>query len=134
MFYNPWDNNHNKEIIIDSYSYYDNKSKKTIISANDKSSEKGIILPLDFYGNFFYEMDISFGEKLKKFSLVYNQYIPKPFFDKNIGLVDLKIKNIKGWLTKEKWHTVKYDKIEQIVKNAKNLEEISKIGGGKRHK
>ncbi|AXE60740.1 hypothetical protein DA803_01400 [[Mycoplasma] phocae] len=131
LFYNPWDNNKNKEILIDSYSYYDNKLKQTIISANNESSKKGIILPLDFYGNFHYDMDISFGEKLKKFTLIYNQFISKPFFDRNIGLISLEVSNIRGWLTKEKWYTVNHSEVDKIVKHAKSLDEIWKIGGKK---
>ncbi|WP_373441294.1 MHO_1580 family protein [Metamycoplasma equirhinis] len=124
--YNPWDDN--KSITIDSYSYFDKKVNSVIVSPNDFSAKQGLIIPPNFSGNLSENLDITFGENLKNFSIIYNQFIPKPLFSELDGLINLNLKKISGWLTKEKWHTIKLNNIEEIISKAKTLKEIEKIG------
>ncbi|WP_373435894.1 MHO_1580 family protein, partial [Metamycoplasma equirhinis] len=68
--YNPWDDN--KSITIDSYSYFDKKVNSVIVSPNDFSAKQGLIIPPNFSGNLSENLDITFGENLKNFSIIYN--------------------------------------------------------------
>ncbi|AZZ65494.1 hypothetical protein DMC14_001680 [Metamycoplasma phocicerebrale] len=116
------------QIIIDSYSYYDKYSDSIKIDEPSSQAKIGLLIPLNFKGDFGHTLNFNIGKNLKNFKLTYPQYIEKPFFSIDGGLIKMKVKNIKGWLTQENYHKIKYENITEIIKNAENLETIEKIG------
>ncbi|WP_129648854.1 MHO_1580 family protein [Metamycoplasma arthritidis] len=116
-------------IAINSNSYYDHRQKKTIFSPDHLQSQLGLLLPLNFYGNFSHQTTIDFGDQLKDFKLTYNQKISNPYFSPTIGKVKLKTIEYNKIPMLEKWQTIKYENINKINKENITLEEIGKIGG-----
>ncbi|AZG68804.1 MHO_1580 family protein [Mycoplasma struthionis] len=127
VLYNPWETN-NKNILIDSYSYYDRKQGITFITPNHYEAKKGLMIPLKFQGNFFIQINISFGSKLKDFSVIYNEELAKPFFNLSNGLIQLKTQQINGYLTEEKYNVIKLKNIQKIISNANSINDINYLG------
>lgn len=125
---NDFDKNKHKQISIDSYSYYD-KVAKAIIANNDSiGAAKGLLLPLNYSGNYSYLLNINFGEDLKGFKIRYNQEISKPFFNEKSGLVKLNVNNIFKQQNFIKWSVVKAEDIRSLINNSNTLEELMKGG------
>ncbi|MBN4089512.1 MHO_1580 family protein [Mycoplasma enhydrae] len=115
-------------VMIDSYSRYDKYTNSVIIQNNSSKARQGILIPLNLKGDFGYTLSFDIGKNLKNFKLIYIQNIIKPFFGLNEGLIKMNTKSIKGWLTDEKWHTIKYKNFSNIIKSANSLEEIERMG------
>ncbi|TPR54098.1 MHO_1580 family protein [Metamycoplasma neophronis] len=125
VIYNPWDNQ--KSILVDSYSFWDKTLQKTIVSPNNMQAKRGLLIPLNFSGNFFSEILLNFGEKIKNFSVVNNQYIERPFFNSIDGLIKLKTKKINGYINGQ-YNKIKVQNIRSIMDNAKTIDEINYWG------
>ncbi|VEU81560.1 hypothetical protein V2E25_00980 [Mycoplasmopsis arginini] len=115
-------------ISIDSYSYYDKLSESVIVNEPNHNAKLGLLIPLKFEGIFGYEILFNLGKNLKNFKLSYSQELKKPFFSINNGIIKLKVSSVKGWLTDEKWHLIKYKNFIEIINSANSLESINKIG------
>ncbi|WP_330463611.1 MHO_1580 family protein [Metamycoplasma gateae] len=116
------------QVNVDSYSYFDKYSNDVIINNQNPKSKPGLLIPLNYSGVFGYELNFNIGKNLKNFKLSYSQEINKPFFGLNNGLIRLKTKNIKGWLTDEKWIKIKYENFNEIINSANSLNNIEEIG------
>ncbi|WP_412031317.1 MHO_1580 family protein [Metamycoplasma buccale] len=116
------------EINIISSSYYDYKTKKTIITNENLNAKKGLIIPLNFEGNFTHKLSLDFGLNLKNILVIYNQMFNNPFFSFRNGLIKLNLvkNNDKNFFSS--WHTIKYENIKNIVKENLKLDEIAKEG------
>ncbi|WP_369086047.1 MHO_1580 family protein [Metamycoplasma spumans] len=126
IIYNPWDDK--KSILVSSYSFWNKKDKNVNVSAKDIEAKRGLLVPLNFLGNFFHEITISFGDKLKNFSVVYNQNFTKPFFSMSNGKIKLKTEKIAGFLNGD-YQYIKVKNIQKIIANANSIEEINYWGG-----
>lgn len=126
---NDFSKNEHKQISIDSYSYYDKVSKAIIANNDSIGAAKGLLLPLNYSGNYSYLLNINFGEDLKGFKIRYNQEISKPFFNEKSGLVKLNVNNIFKQQNFIKWSVVKAEDIRSLINNSNTLEEL--MMGGK---
>ncbi|PZW01425.1 MHO_1580 family protein [Metamycoplasma auris] len=118
----------NLEIDIDSYSYYDRSIESVIVGQQHPLAKNGLLIPLKHTGIFGYQIPLNIGKNLKDFKLTYSQNFPKAFFNLNDGLIKMSLQIIKGWLTDEKWHKIKYQDFNKIIKHADSLEFIENIG------
>lgn len=125
---NDFSKNEHKQISIDSYSYYDKVSKAIIANNDSIGAAKGLLLPLNYSGNYSYLLNINFGEDLKGFKIRYNQEISKPFFNEKSGLVKLNVNNIFKQQNFIKWSVVKAEDIRSLINNSNTLEELMKGG------
>lgn len=122
--------NNIKAIKTVSYSYYDKTKKKTIISSDNELAQKGLIIPLNFQGNFNHRINLSFGKNIKNIILNYNHLFKNPFFSSTNGLIKLNyIFNDKHVTNKNiTWNLIKYKNIHKINKENLTLDEIKIIG------
>lgn len=122
--------NNIKSIKTVSYSYYDKTKKKTIISSDNELAQKGLIIPLNFQGNFNHRINLSFGKNIKNIILNYNHLFKNPFFSSTNGLIKLNyIFNDKHVTNKTiTWNLIKYKNIHKINKENLTLDEIKIIG------
>ncbi|MGX9372799.1 MHO_1580 family protein [Mycoplasma sp. 3398] len=122
-------NFNNADLVIDTYSYYDKFSDTVMVNNQNLNAKLGILIPLKYKGTYGYEINLDIGKNLKSFKMSYSQEIEKPFFDINNGLIRMNTRSIKGWLTDEKWHKIKYDNFADVIKMANSLQSIEQIGG-----
>ncbi len=125
---NDFDKNEHKQISIDSYSYYDKVSKAIIANNDSIGATRGLLLPLNYSGNYSYLLNVNFGEDLKGFKIRYNQEISKPFFNEKSGLIKLSVNNIFKQQNFTKWSVVKAENIRSLINNSNTLEELMKGG------
>ncbi|PYF43167.1 MHO_1580 family protein [Metamycoplasma alkalescens] len=116
------------EILVDSYSYYDRELDNVVVGQQNPYAKLGMLIPLKHSGIFGYQINLNIGKNLKDFKLSYAQDFPKAFFHLQNGLIKMKTKAIKGWLTNEKWHKIKYKNFAEIIKNADSLNFIEEMG------
>lgn len=122
--------NNIKAIKTVSYSYYDKTKKKTIISSDNELAQKGLIIPLNFQGNFNHRINLSFGKNIKNIILNYNHLFKKPFFSSTNGLIKLNYIFNDNHVTNKTitWNLIKYKNIHKINKENLTLDEIKIIG------
>lgn len=122
--------NNIKAIKTVSYSYYDKTKKKTIISSDNELAQKGLIIPLNFQGNFNHRINLSFGKNIKNIILNYNHLFKKPFFSSTNGLIKLNYIFNDNYVTNKNitWNLIKYKNIHKIHKENLTLDEIKIIG------
>lgn len=111
-------NKNNLLAYIPSYSYYDKNLKKTIIGNESLDAKEGLLIPLNFYGNFSHKISIYFNKNISDIKLTYNQEIKKPFFSYLNGLIKLSVleKNYFESIPKN-WGSIWF----KNVKNINNL-------------
>lgn len=111
-------NKNNLLAYISSYSYYDKNLKKTIIGNESLDAKEGLLIPLNFYGNFCHKISIYFNKNISDIKLTYNQEIKKPFFSYLNGLIKLSVleKNYFESIPKN-WGSIWF----KNVKNINNL-------------
>ncbi|ENY68692.1 Hypothetical protein, predicted transmembrane protein [Metamycoplasma auris 15026] len=117
----------NLEINIDSYSYYDKQTESIIVGQQNPDAKNGLLIPLKHSGIFGYQINLDLGKNLKDFKLNYSQEFPKAFFNLDDGLIKMSTKIVKGWLTDEKWHKIKYENFDKVIKHADSLDFIENI-------
>lgn len=122
--------NNIKAIKTVSYSYYDKAKKKTIISSDNELAQKGLIIPLNFQGNFNHRISLSFGKNIKNIILNYNHLFKNPFFSSTNGLIKLNYIFNDNHVTNKTitWNLIKYKNIHKINKENLTLDEIKIIG------
>ncbi|MDC8918143.1 hypothetical protein PR246_00310 [Metamycoplasma hyosynoviae] len=118
------------DVIINSYSYYDKKTKEVMLSSESSEAKRGLVLPLNFAGTFTHNIDLSIGKAIENIKLTYNEVFEKPILNYANGKVNLKIIENEEYpeKIKQQWNTIKYKNIKEIIEKAQTLNELIELG------
>ncbi|MDD7847604.1 hypothetical protein PUW89_01915 [Metamycoplasma hyosynoviae] len=118
------------DVIINSYSYYDKKTKEVMLSSESSEAKRGLVLPLNFAGTFTHNIDLSIGKAIENIKLTYNEVFEKPILNYANGKVNLKIIKNEEYpeKIKQQWNTIKYKNIKEIIEKAQTLNELIELG------